>query len=108
MTDTTSSLCRKVFIDGDQLWYCSDQLHREDGPAVIFKDGEENWYCQGQLHREDGPAVIASNLVMWYQNGLQHRADGPAVIWANGKQEWFWFGCQVDPLVVFLNSKIID
>ena len=36
----------------------NDQLHREDGPAVIYPDGTEMWYKNDQLHREDGPAAI--------------------------------------------------
>ena len=34
-----------------------NQLHREDGPAVILPTGSEFWYYNGQRHREDGPAL---------------------------------------------------
>lgn len=35
----------------------NDELHREDGPALI-DDVAEEWWVNGYLHREDGPAII--------------------------------------------------
>lgn len=44
---------------GIERWYNeNDQLHREDGPAVIYPNEVQQWYKNGKLHREDGPAVI--------------------------------------------------
>jgi len=40
-----------------KYWWLYDELHREDGPAVILYDGTKEWYIHGNLHREDGPAV---------------------------------------------------
>ena len=43
-----------------------------------------------QLHREDGPAIISPNgTKLWYQNGSLHRTDGPAIIWCDGAKEWW-------------------
>ena len=64
---------RKTVSSGDiQVWRDrNDQLHREDGPAVIYPDGSEDWYWHGKLHREDGPAVT--------------RPDGRRELWFEGK-----------------------
>ena len=43
-----------------------------------------------QLHCEDGPALIFPNGTgVWYHNGLRHRIDGPAVEYADGCKEWW-------------------
>lgn len=34
-----------------------NQLHREDGPAIIFPNGDSHWCMNDSLHRSDGPAV---------------------------------------------------
>lgn len=47
-----------------------DQLHREDGPAIIYPDGTQEWYRNGVLHRGDGPAVVhPDGKEEWYRNG---------------------------------------
>ena len=61
-----------VTDDGDQRWYLNDQLHREDGPAIIYADGSQYWYLNDQLHREDGPAVIlADGAQYWCLNDIE-------------------------------------
>ncbi len=56
--------------DGTQCWYKEDNLHREDGPAIIKPDGEQRWFKEGKIHREDGPAVICSDgSQYWYKEG---------------------------------------
>jgi hypothetical protein len=50
----------------------NDELHKEDGPAVIWSDGSEFWYLHGQLHRIDGPAIEFPNgYKMWYIDGVE-------------------------------------
>jgi len=76
--------------DGEQQWYINGELHREDGPAVIDGDGEQQWYINGELHREDGPAVIhVGGAQSWYINNELHREDGPAFIGSGGIQYWY-------------------
>jgi hypothetical protein len=62
--------------------------------VVISCTGTERWYLNDELHREDGPAVIYANgTQLWFRNGQLHREDGPAIIWADGSREWFRNGC---------------
>lgn len=54
----------------------NNQLHREDGPAIIWKDGTEYWYLNGEYHREDGPAVIFNNgKKRWFLNDLEYYTE---------------------------------
>lgn len=72
-----------------------DQLHREDGPAVMAGDIEV-WYIHGVRHRVDGPAYYNSQgYKEWIRNGKCHREDGPAVIHTDGSCEWYINGKQV-------------
>jgi hypothetical protein len=110
----------KIDEDGIQHWYKNDELHRDDGPAVVFPDGTQIWYKNGKLHRDDGPAIIngikmengietiqvehngparilASGTQYWYQNGKCHREDGPAIINVDGSEEYFINGIKFDP-----------
>ena len=57
----------KYIFSWGEVWYKDDEIHREDGPAVIGKDGTKEWLINGKLHREDGPATI----------------------WSNGRKEWW-------------------
>ena len=46
-----------------------------------------------QLHCEDGPALIFPNGTgVWYHNGLRHRINGPAVVFPDGSKEWWLNG----------------
>ena len=70
--------------------YKNDELHRDNGPAVVYKDGTEEWYKDGKRHRDDGPAVIDTDgYQVWYKNGKRHRDDGPAVIVSDGSKVWY-------------------
>lgn len=66
---------------GRKYYNSSNQLHREEGPAVILESGSRAWYQNGKLHRLEGPAITwyTGELEYW-QDGQQHRLDGPAVI----------------------------
>ena len=91
-----------TYPDGSQAWYLHDQLHREDGPAIIRPDGLQYWYLHGQLHREDGPAVIyPDGSQYWYLHGQLHREDGPAIINPDGYQAWYLHDVQVSAEEVF-------
>ena len=50
----------------------TNQLHREDGPAIEWADGSKEYWLNGMLHREDGPAV--------------ELADGSKEYWLNGER----------------------
>lgn len=75
-----------------------EDLHREDGPAIIRNDGTKEWWFNGKRHRMGGPAVIHSSLngewsneardVEWWNNGKLHREDGPAIV-VFSTQMWF-------------------
>ena len=66
---------------GRKYYNSSNQLHREEGPAVILDSGSSAWYQNGKLHRLAGPAITwhTGELEYW-QDGQPHRLDGPAVI----------------------------
>lgn len=41
-----------------QLWLKYDQVHREDGPAVVFPDGAVRWYVSGKEITRDVTAFF--------------------------------------------------
>ncbi|MAG26507.1 hypothetical protein CMI47_13250 [Candidatus Pacearchaeota archaeon] len=54
---------------GTKRWYLNDELHREDGPAIVCANGDKYWYLNDELHREDGPAILCQNgTKLWYLN----------------------------------------
>ena|ERR1700735_1249610 len=77
----------------EEYFYCDDELHREDGPAVIkynyaFDTAEESYYLHGKRHRKNGPAVIVRNsdgstVEEYHRNGKLDRTDGPAIVIRN-------------------------
>ena len=82
--------------DGYKAWYKNGEFHRDDGPAVINSNGSKVWYKNGRPHRDDGPAVIVSNgSKVWYKNGKRHRDDGPAVMNSNGYKAWYRNGVKI-------------
>ena len=52
-------------------WYNeSNELHRENGPAVERANGDKSYFINDKLHREDGPAVERANgYKFYYING---------------------------------------
>lgn len=59
-----------VSKNGELCWFAGDDLHRDNGPAVLCHDGYELWYRHGELHRDNGPAYIKPNGAgRWYLNG---------------------------------------
>ena len=103
-----------------------NDIHRDDGPAIIDHDGTEKWCQYGRLHREDGPAVIyPDGGKEWWYEGQLHRNDGPAVIkyyqWRDYGLRWFYHGKELrsyihwlyqtdktDEEIVFLKLKYGD
>ena len=84
---------RYIDRDGTNIWYLSDQLHREDGPAIEWVNGDKEWFLYGEKHREDGPAIENKDGTKeWYVNDQLHREDGPAVQLASGTTEWWLNG----------------
>jgi hypothetical protein len=81
------------YTNGSKYWYLNDECHREDGPAIEYSNGSKFWYLNGELHREDGPAIEYSNgSKFWYLNGECHREDGPACKYNNGDKFWYLNG----------------
>jgi hypothetical protein len=81
------------YYGGDKSWYLNGKLHREDGPAIEHSNGTKRWYLNGNLHREDGPAIEhPSGAKSWYLNGKRHREDGPAIEYSDGTKSWYLNG----------------
>lgn len=79
----------KYIEDGIERWYLNDQVHREDGPAVIWGEAQF-WYKNNLIHREDGPAVIEKfGHYVWMNKGVKHREGGPAEYWDDGDFIWW-------------------
>ena len=91
--DVFDTLKYRIEVDraGTRRYYdATEQLHRENGPAVEYVNGNKEWWQNDQLHRTDGPAVEWTDGVkFWYQHGQRHRVDGPAVEYASGSKEWW-------------------
>ena len=90
------ALALRVVVDqhGIRKYFnATDQLHREDGPAIEASSGDRYWYRNGKLHREDDPAVIYANGTRkWWQTGKLHRVNGPAIERYNGHTDWWLNG----------------
>jgi hypothetical protein len=86
---------RVIVDDFGTRWYKlgTNQLHREDGPAIERSDGTKHWYLNGKFHREDGPAIECSDgAKFWCLNGKYHREDGPAIEYSDGDKSWYLNG----------------
>ena len=81
------------WVDGGKEWYLNGKSHRENGPAIKYVNGSKYWYLNGQLHREDGPAIeYADGSKYWYLNDKFHRKNGPAREYTDGSKEWYLNG----------------
>jgi hypothetical protein len=86
---------RVTVSNSETRWYKlgTNQLHREDGPAIEHSDGTKHWYLNGKRHREDGPAIeFPDGTKEWYLNGKYHREDGPAIEFSDGTKIWYLNG----------------
>lgn len=79
-------------IDELLVHYQNNQIHRDDGPAMIDDKGISRWYQYGYHHRDDGPACNYNGTEYWYQFGKLHRDDGPAQSTPEGHMMWFQYG----------------
>ncbi len=53
--------------------FLNDELHCDDGPAILYSDGTELYWKHGRLHREGGPAVKwANNTEEYWVDGVQY------------------------------------
>jgi hypothetical protein len=59
-----------VWYGGARHFMLGDELHREDGPAVIWADGEQEWWINDQRHNINGPARKSKKGEMYYLNGI--------------------------------------
>lgn len=58
-----------------------NELHREDGPAVVGDTSGEIWAINGNLHREDGPAIVGSaDFERWKHFNLAQIGLDPVAI----------------------------
>jgi hypothetical protein len=90
--DTFEELRYRIVRTSTTVSYydAADELHREDGPAVVHKNGTRSWWKHGQRHCVDSPAIEWDDGVKeWYLNGKCHREDGPAMECANGTKYWY-------------------
>lgn len=107
------SITTKKCINRIEYRNSEDQLHREDGPAIIFDNGSKHWYINGNPHRSDGPAIInysnSTGQVMyeWWVNGRLHRVDGPAIIEDDGTVE-YWINGTRSSEEEFNNQRFIE
>ena len=46
---------------GFEEWIKVEDIHRNNGPAVIKPNGEQQWHNNDKCHREDRPALIYAN-----------------------------------------------
>lgn len=78
--DVFDALKYRVEVDqhGTRRYFNSNnQLHRENGPAVIYADGAQCWCRNDMLHREDGPAVMfTSGRMCWFLYGEELTESG--------------------------------
>ena len=99
----------KVNDKGTTRWYCNDQLHRENGPAVEYDNGSKAWYRHGKPHREDGPAIeYAHGSKEWYLNGKLHREDGPAIEYFTGFKLWWLNGNRLTEAEFLEKTKKVE
>lgn len=61
-----------------------------ESKCVTDRFGDKKWFNDlNQLHKEDGPALITSTAKYYFFCGELHRTDGPAVISITGRQDYF-------------------
>ena len=91
------------YEDGGKAYYINGKLHREDGPAVEWADGDKSYFINDKLHREDGPAIkYANGSKFYFINGKLHREDGPAVKYVIGS-----VGFENGDKLYYINGKYL-
>lgn len=62
---------RRILRDGSVAFFNdANQLHRDDGPAVITPEGGLRWYQNGKQQRSDGPSHIDPNCGAYFDNNM--------------------------------------
>ena len=83
----------------DSLKYRVD-VHPVTGARRYFNHAD-------QLHCEDGPALIFPNGTgVWYHNGLRHRINGPAVVFPDGRKEWWLNGKRYNSVKTYHREEL--
>lgn len=73
-------------ITGTRRYYNSaNQLHCEEGPAIVRVDGTRMWLLYGRLHRTNGPAIE----------------------WSDGSKEWWVHGVNYTERDYYLQLKAL-
>ena len=47
-----------INVSGTLEWWWHDEVHREDGPAVIWPGGKRDWYWHGEAVTEQEHARL--------------------------------------------------
>jgi hypothetical protein len=101
-------LLRRILMNGTREWFCENQLHRTDGPAVERdpeyantdearsrkEDAVFEYRKRGLLHRTDGPALMRWDRerscfhYQWFIEGRLENGYGPSEVWLNGDRVW--------------------
>jgi hypothetical protein len=75
--------------------------------AQVDMYGTKWFNDRNELHREDGPAIVwANGDTVWYRNGQMHREDGPALELADGRKEYWIDGIEVEEWWIAVRSKL--
>lgn len=96
-----------LYHDGGREWWIHGQKHREGGPAVVHPAGGEEWWWKGGKHRMHAPAYTNGHHVEWWFHSALHREDGPAII-TTDREVWMIYGQihrEDGPAIIHLGTK---
>ena len=51
----------KIWANGDKFWYCNNQSHRANGPAIVWIDGTSFWFWYGNRVSEFEHMMLSAN-----------------------------------------------
>ena len=64
---------------GTKRWYLNDELHREDGPAIVCANGDKYWYLNDELVTEaeyKQRTQTQMNIFVALHKALKHSKNG--------------------------------
>ncbi len=97
---TSNVYSRKIYSNGVVVYFCNDQIHRSNGPAIITPEGSQYHFQNNRSHRSNGPAAISQRGHQEYaQNGELHRSNKPAIIKENNDHEYWTNGIPNSTLI---------
>lgn len=72
------------------IWWVGYSRNTGESMKVTITETDNviEFWCNNQLHRSNGPAVILDDEVIWYQFGKYHRYYGPSAMY----DEWWIHG----------------